>query len=189
MGDRVYLCLTLHGHVKDSAALTLLVEQLVSEGFDLNDGSSWSVDDAALRKHFRKRIIAAAATKENPEFEMFECNYGNIEATEDFLQEHWIAYSISHGSGGEFSASRSAWHDGEYSETATTENGDAMIDVGLLRRALAGDDPIEIITAMVDEVDFAYGKSLPTFSVGGDLVEEVAVAAAKLALNIKEKAA
>jgi hypothetical protein len=171
MGDRTYLQLTLHGRIRTVADVQKIVEAIVREGFDETSVDGIYADFAAVGGQYP-----------NPTFEMQECNYANIDDLELVLQTCRVAWQVSHGAGGEYQAGNRSWHPA----WGYAESGDGVIDVGLLRVAVAHRRTKDQLRRLLKIHDRANGNNFPVFSMAPEVTRFVATKVAAAALGVKE---
>lgn len=163
MGDRCYLRLTLHGELDSSRHLVKIAKAIVAENMLNTYGADNTIDSVYVE--FARFIEDGT---ENPEFTDDECNYGNIDALEEVLQQCGMAYSVYHGAGGSYSAEVWSWmpERGRWSAECT-EDGDAVIGKFRISKALEAEYPIAVIKELIQRAEWAEGTGMPQFTLGG----------------------
>lgn len=183
MGDRTWLQLTLHGHVHSLRALVEITKAICHEGLTPGCDGDYKLTEVNLAY---KYIGKCLGSDNNPQFTDNECNYASIDEVEAVLQKHGVAYFVAHEDGGEYGAACWSWLPEPSTPglgckyEALLYKGDIVLDVETVRRAVVeGASPS--IADILEKVDQASGKDLPTFSAD-DKVKRIL--AARLAASV-----
>ena len=172
MGDRCYLALYIHGHIKTADDLRKIINALEEEG---------------LGSHGRDSAIeafAVSATKMHdvPQFYMDECNYADITEVENTLRLCDVAYFIDHGAGDSYGAGARSWtRERGLHAVDCDNNGHAVIDIPTIEAAIERGDLEEIL----QHARWANGKDLPEFTVSEEVMTVLAKAIAVKAHNLQ----
>lgn len=156
MGDRCWLGLTLHGDIESPYTLVRALRAIIKEGLN-GDGS----EEATVRE-----LIEYLSADLKTQFYSHEVNYANIEDCEEELQECGVAYSVSHEAGGDYSAACWTWTPVDGKTEAYTSQGDLMLTVDEVKRALTEGSHAGVLKLIAD-TEMAEGKNLPPLSFSG----------------------
>jgi hypothetical protein len=182
MGDRCWMQITLHGNIDSPKTLVKVAQAILAENFV--DEFERPPENLGART-ILDMIADYMAHRLCPQFHSDQVNYGNIDVLEEALRKLDVAHAIDQGAGDGYGARCWSWQAGnECDEALCDHDGDPVIMVSRLRRALDKENPLQAITALVEEAERAYGKGLPAFSVSGRAEKFLAKRAAIKALKV-----
>lgn len=172
MGDRCYVQVTLHGHVKSVAVLDKIEKAMSEEQFQ-----------PVLCHSFTQCVTEAVTWGNNPSFYADEVNYCDIDELETVLQMLKIAYRVDQRQGDSYGAQCWSWtpENGQHISDANTD-GSPVLDARELNKTFE-ESGVNALMEVINDALRAAGDGMPTFSVSDDVKRALAIRAAEKALN------
>jgi hypothetical protein len=166
MGDRCRLTTSIHGHIETVEQLGKIIEALELECLTPESGPD--------HEDYYKQFLLAIEQNEAASFTDEQCNYAEIDAAEKALQALGMPYFVSHDEGGDYGAGCWSWSPATGTTHAPrTKEEEAYITTSALSTALANENAIEAIKALIHQCDIAEGKSLPPFTVSAAVLSHL----------------
>jgi hypothetical protein len=123
MGDRCYLSIEIRGPITSLKTLVKVVKAISEENLYPNGGGN----------DYLGELIAPGL----PTFSADEVNYANIDDLEVVLQGLGVAYSVDHGSGGDYGPGCWSWcPEHGRSEADMAHGGGPVLDISVIEHAI-----------------------------------------------------